>query len=56
MRDQSILCLDILERIRRIERYTSDGREVFMASELHQDGVIRSFEVIGEVVKRLDPD
>ena len=26
----------------------------FLASELLQDGVIRSFEVIGEVVKRLD--
>lgn len=56
MRDQRILCLDILDRIGRIERYTADGREEFMASELHQDGVIRSFEVIGEVVKRLDSD
>lgn len=47
-------CRDILDRIRRIERYTTDGRAAFLASELHQDGVIRSFEVIGEVVKRLD--
>lgn len=56
MRDQCILCSDILDRIRRIEVYTAGGRETFMSSELHQDGVIRSFEVIGEVVKRLDPD
>ncbi|MDE2852822.1 MAG: DUF86 domain-containing protein [Chloroflexota bacterium] len=45
---------DILDRIDRIERYTSRGRETFMQSELHQDAVIRSFEVIGEAVKRLD--
>lgn len=45
---------DILDRIDRIERYTSRGREYFIQSELHQDAVIRSFEVIGEAVKRLD--
>jgi len=39
----------------RIETYTVGGRDTFLASELLQDGVIRSFEVIGEVVKRLDP-
>ena len=45
---------DILDRICRIERYTSGGRESFMQSQLHQDAVVRSFEVIGEAVKRLD--
>jgi len=45
---------DILDRVNRIERYTSRGRKSFMQSELHQDAVIRSFEVIGEAVKRLD--
>lgn len=45
---------DILDRIYRIERYTSPGRESFLQSELHQDAVIRSFEVIGEAIKRLD--
>ncbi len=53
-RYQHIYCRDILDRIRRIDRYTADGRAAFLASELHQDGVIRSFEVIGEIVKRLD--
>ena len=56
MKDQIILCRDILDRVRRIETYTSIGRDEFLKSELHQDGVIRSFEVIGEVIKRLDPD
>ena len=54
-RVQHIYCRDILDRIRRIESYTVGGRDAFLASELLQDGVIRSFEVIGEVVKRLDP-
>ena len=45
---------DILDRIGRIELYTSRGRESFMQSQLHQDAVIHSFEVIGEAVKRLD--
>lgn len=54
-RYQHIYCRDILDRIRRIHRYTAGGRAAFLASELRQDGVIRSFEVIGEVVKRLDP-
>ena len=55
-RDQQIYYRDILDRIRRIETYTAGGRDAFHASELLQDGVIRSFEVIGEIVKRLDPD
>lgn len=55
MKDQSIILRDILERIQRIERYAAVGREAFLRSDLLQDGVIRSFEVIGEAVKRLDP-
>ncbi len=39
----------------RIENYTVAGRAAFLESELLQDGVIRSFKVIGEVVKQLDP-
>ena len=54
-KDQRLYCQDILDRIRRIENYTAAGRDAFLESELLQDGVIRSHEVIGEVVKRLDP-
>jgi uncharacterized protein with HEPN domain len=54
VKDYRIYCRDILDRIRRIEDYTRDGRDAFLASELLQDGVIRSFEVIGEAVKRID--
>jgi len=47
MRDQHLLCSDILERVSRIERYTTSGREAFLASELHKDGVIRNLEADG---------
>ena len=45
----------IAERIGRIQSYTLEGRDAFMASTLTQDAVIRSFEVIGEAVKKLSP-
>ncbi len=43
----------ILERIARIEACAAEGRETFQASPILQDAAIRSFEVIGEAVKRL---
>ncbi len=46
---------DIRECIDRIEHYTRDGRDSFIASTLIQDGVVRNFEVIGEAAKRLSP-
>ncbi|MEA5617429.1 DUF86 domain-containing protein [Cronbergia sp. UHCC 0137] len=53
MTDDLVFIKDILERIQRIEAYTKDGKEEFFQSLLIQDGVIRSFEVIGEAVKLL---
>ena len=47
-KDQRPYCREILDRIRRIEDYTAAGREAFMESELLQDGVFRSFEVIAD--------
>ena len=45
---------DILEAIRKIERYTSDiSFEEFLARELIIDGVVRNLEVIGEAVKQM---
>ena len=46
----------IADRIGRIERYTVDGRDAFLASTLVQDAVIQSFTVIGEAVKQLSDD
>lgn len=55
MKDQQLYCRDILKRVEQIKRFTIDGRDTFMASDLIQEAVIRCFEVIGEIVKRLDP-
>jgi len=56
VRKQRPYLTDILERIRRIEHATDAGRDAFVTDVLLQDAVIRSFEVIGEIVKRLSPD
>lgn len=44
---------DILERIDRIGRAIPDGKDEFFASEVAQDAVIRSLEVIGEAAKNI---
>jgi uncharacterized protein with HEPN domain len=44
---------DILLYLDRIERYTADGRDAFLSDEKTQDAVIRDYEVIGEIAKRL---
>jgi uncharacterized protein with HEPN domain len=53
MKDDRVYLRDILERIERIEEYTSEGREAFEESRLVQDAVIRNFEVIGEATKKI---
>jgi uncharacterized protein with HEPN domain len=54
-RDQRVYLTDILERIERIEQIANEGEGTFVISVMHQDAMIRNFEVIGEIVKRLDP-
>lgn len=54
-KDLRIYLKDLLERIGRIEETAAAGRSTFYTSYMHQDSIIRSFEVIGEIVKRL-PD
>lgn len=56
MKKQQLYLKDILERIRRIEIITASGQDVFTESFVNQDAVIRSFEVIGEIVKRLSSE
>jgi|SRR3990172_1225537 len=47
---------DILDAIRKIEKYTKDLRlNEFKENELALDGVERNLEIIGEAVKRI-PD
>ena len=53
MTDDRVYLTHIQEAIERIEAYTAEGREAFMADPMVQDAVIRNFEIIGEATKRL---
>lgn len=54
MKDQRLYCQDILERIVLIEEFTRDGKIAFLNSRMIQESVARCFEIIGEIIKRLD--
>lgn len=47
--------VQIFERILRIEAFSAEGRDAFIADLMAQDAIIRNFEVMGEAVKRV-PD
>ena len=52
-KDDWVYLRHILDRIRRIEEDTVDGRERFMASHTLQDAVLRSLQVMAESTQRL---
>src|SRR4051812_27376526 len=47
---------DILLYITRIEDVAKHGKANFVANYLFHDAVIREYEVIGEIIKRLPPE
>jgi uncharacterized protein with HEPN domain len=47
---------DMLTYLDKALSFTQSGREVFFADEMAQMAVIRVYEVIGEIVKRLPAD
>ena len=44
---------DILEELEDILSFTAEGQHAFMENEMIQKAVVRSYEVIGEICKRL---
>jgi uncharacterized protein with HEPN domain len=53
-REYSALVRDVLEAIRKIEKYTENlSAEDFVKTGLVQDAVLRNLEVIGEAVKNI---
>jgi uncharacterized protein with HEPN domain len=56
VKDERLYLEDTLARSAMIESFTVEGCEVFLASAKTREAVIRCFEVIGEVVKRLAPE
>ena len=55
MKDGRLYLRHTLERCERIERYASEGRDAFYASDEKQDAVIRNLEIVGEAAKRVPP-
>ena len=53
MKDPRVYLAHVLECVTKIERYTGNGREAFLADSMAQDAVIRNFEIIGEAAKRI---
>lgn len=47
---------DMLDYVKAIADFTADGRESFMDDRKTQFAVIRAYEVIGEITKRLPED
>jgi len=52
-KDPRVYLAHILECAQKIERYTKGGEKKFQNDTMHQDAVIRNFEIIGEAAKRV---
>jgi uncharacterized protein with HEPN domain len=44
---------DLLEHLNIIQEFTADGREAFTQDLKTQFAVIRAYEIVGEIIKRL---
>jgi uncharacterized protein with HEPN domain len=53
MRDDRVRLEDILEAIKRVERYAKRGRKAFQTNELIQNWVIHHIQIIGEAAGKL---
>ncbi len=56
MKEDKTYLEHILDAITKVEQYTADGRDAFMADDKTQDAVVRNLEIIGEATKRLSDD
>ena len=53
MKDDKLYLVHIRECIERIEAYTTDGRDAFLADVKTQDAVLRNLQVLSESTQRL---
>ncbi|MBZ0279146.1 MAG: DUF86 domain-containing protein [Anaerolineae bacterium] len=56
MKESQQYLRDILIYLTDVEKFTVDGRDAFRQDRKTQFAVIRAYEVIGEIVKRLPED
>ena len=53
-KDPRVYLVQMLECIERIEQFTLDGKNRFIAEALIHDAVLRNLTVLGEAAKRVD--
>lgn len=53
MKDDHFYLIKAAEDLARIEKFTTGGRNAFLASDLIQGAVLRHLETLGESIKRL---
>jgi uncharacterized protein with HEPN domain len=53
MKDDRLYLIHIIERIERIEQYTSEGRDTFLADTKTQDAVLRNLHTLSESTQRI---
>jgi uncharacterized protein with HEPN domain len=56
MIDDKLYLIHISECIQRLEKYTADGRDMFMNSDLIQDAVIRNLQTMAESSQRISAE
>ena len=56
MKSDATYLRHILDMIGRIESATSEGRDSFLSSQLHQDAVLRNLHTLTETTQRLSSD
>jgi len=56
MKSDKIYIQHILDMIGRVESATGEGKDAFLASELHQDAVLRNLHTVTETTQRLSDD
>ncbi|VVB68848.1 Uncharacterised protein [uncultured archaeon] len=56
MKDDRLYLIHILESIGRVEEYTSEGLEQFLADKKTQDAVLRNLQILAESTQRISPE
>lgn len=56
MKDDKLYLIHMSECIQRLEKYTVDGCDVFMNSDLIQDAVIRNLQTMAESSQRISEE
>jgi uncharacterized protein with HEPN domain len=56
VKDDRLYLIHIMESIERVEEYTSEGLEHFLADTKTQDAVLRNLQTLSESTQRISPE